>query len=64
MSVKTERIAIRKLIKSLKYHAQNNFCEKDCDCDDCKAIRYGLKEVKKLTYIIDTNKRARALCGL
>ena len=56
---KTSRMAIKKLIKVAKYYAITADCEKDCDCDACKAVRYGVKECKKLTEIIDTNKRCR-----
>lgn len=55
---KTSRMAIRKLVKSLKYYAITADCPKDCDCDACKAIRYAKKEDKKLTEIIDTTYRA------
>ena len=60
---KTSRMAIRKLIKMVKNYAITTDCEKDCDCDACKAIQYGEKECKKLTYIINTNKRCRELAG-
>ena len=55
---KTSRMAIRKLIKVAKYYADTQYCEKDCDCDACKAIRYGKKQEAKLTYKIKTSKRA------
>lgn len=57
MSLKTERIAIRKLIKSLGHYAQTNDCERGCKCDACKAIRYGLRQILGLTEIINANKR-------
>jgi hypothetical protein len=58
---KSSRRVIRKLVKELKYHAQNDFCEKNCDCQTCKALRFAKKEDAKLTEIITTNQRARQL---
>ena len=59
---KTSRIAIRKLMKCVKYYALTSDCEKNCNCDACQALRYGKKEDAKLTYIIKANNRCRKLC--
>ena len=59
MSVITERIALRKLIKCVKWYASTA----DCDCDACKAIRYGLREDRRLTRIINANNRVKAMWG-
>lgn len=64
MSLKTERIAIRKLVKELKYWSDVEYCEKNCTCSTCKAIRYAKKEDKKLTETIDANTRARDMYAL
>ena len=60
---KTSRMAIRKLVKVVKYYANTCYCEKGCDCEACKALRYAKKEDAKLTYIIETNRKVRSICN-
>ncbi len=61
---KTSRMAIRKLVKVVKYYARTQDCEKDCRCDACAAIWYAKKEDAKLTYIIETNRKVREMVSL
>ncbi len=54
-------MAIRKLVKPVKYYSGFEYCEKGCDCEVCKVLRYAKKEDAKLTEIIDASKRCREI---
>lgn len=59
--IKSSRRVIRTLIRQYRYYSDAGRHGKDCPCYDCKCLKTAQKEVKKLTEIIEANKRCRAI---